>query len=241
MQSVRFFILSFALLPFLLVGADSNRASFEFDFSVSHELWEGDFTDYPENEEHFYDLEWGWKNLPYQLGSYTKGIYLSGNNHSDDLFMFIKRKLTGLQPSTLYEVTFDLTIATNVPPGLAGVGGSPGESVFYKVGASQSEPGKMLIDGFYYLSVDKGNQSQGGKYATVVGNLANPLVDPSDSNWALKTMSNRPGANVDQSTGIIVQTDESGSLWVFTGTDSAFESTSSYYITSISITVDPVQ
>ena len=84
----------------------------------------GDFADYPVGEESFYELSWGWDNLPAEVTvdgkeaskTLSKGLFLSGNNHSDDLFMFVKRKITGLDPNTAYSVQFSVLIESNVAP-----------------------------------------------------------------------------------------------------------------------------
>ena len=64
----------------------------------------------------------------------------SGNSHSDDLLMFVKRKLTGLTPNQTYQATFDIQIATNTADDCVGVGGSPGENVYIKAGMTENEP-----------------------------------------------------------------------------------------------------
>ena len=118
-----------------------------------------------------------------------KGLYLSGINRSDDLFMFVRTPLAGLRPDTYYAATFSVLIESITPPGLVGVGGAPGESVFIKAGASTVKPRKVTRDGsFYVLNVDKGNQSSEGDNAVVIGDLANPLVDPALPRWHPKLL-----------------------------------------------------
>jgi len=202
----------------------------KFTFEASSQQWVGDFTDYPEGQEQFFQLAWGWENLPASQAGFKKGIFLAGNNHSDDLFMFIKTPVTGLIPNTTYAVTISVNFASNVPEGLSGIGGSPGESVYFKVGASTEEPKKIMRKGSYILNVDKGNQARGGKNAVVVGNLANPLVNPEQPQFAPKQV-----GNTDEP--IVVQSDETGKIWVFVGTDSGFEGTSKYYIGDVDITL----
>jgi hypothetical protein len=105
---------------------------------------------------------------------------LQGTNRSDDLFLYMTRQLDaadGILPNTSYQLAFKITLASNAPSGLMGVGGSPAESVFLKAGGSSSEPQKV-VDQYNYvrLNVDKGNQGQGGNAATVAGNIANGLA-----------------------------------------------------------------
>ncbi len=233
-KSFKPFLVALMMLPLLYLKADPSDTTFEFNFSKDHQGWIADFSDYPVGAETFFELAWGWENLPNKIplsvspgdpSKFTKGLYLSGNNHSDDLFMFIKHQIKGLKPNTLYQVAFDAILASRVPMDAVGIGGSPGESVFVKIGASTEEPNKVAIEGHYFLNVDKGNQSTGGKNAVVIGDLANPLVDPENPQYLPKPFI--PGIPLE------VQTDEKGQLWVFFGTDSGFEGTSKFYILSI--------
>lgn len=210
------------LICFLILTVISTfpltAKSYEFSFSEGHDGWVGDYTDYPVGGETFYELAWGWE---------SKGMFLSGNNHSDDLFMFIRRQIGGLKPDTRYALRFQIVLETNVPPGMHGIGGSPGESVYVKVGASLKRPEKVAKDSFYYLSVDKGNQSGSGKNAVVVGDLANPLVDPERLNFAPKHFQNEISLNI--------KTDKNGKIWIFVGTDSGFEGISKFYISKVDV------
>ena len=112
----------------------------EFDFSSSDQGFASGFADLPEGyDPALYNLVADHRNLPAELGG-GKGLFISGANRSADLWMFWKKKITGLQPNTEYQVVLDLEIASNVAVGMTGVGGAPGESVYVKAGASQAEP-----------------------------------------------------------------------------------------------------
>lgn len=227
-------LLALVQLFFSFSLISSETLNFDFTFSTSNDGWVGDFADYEVGQESFFELAWGWSNIPQNLPpeDQLKGMFLSGNNHSDDLFMFIKRQINGLKPNTCYELTFLVNIQDNIPPGQFGIGGSPGESVFFKVGASKIEPEKVAKGPIYRLNVDKGNQSQGGKNAIVVGNLANPLVDPDNPQYEPKSFMNE--------IPLKVRTDHLGRLWLFVGTDSGFEGSTIYYIDHISVSAKPI-
>jgi hypothetical protein len=145
--------------------------------------------------------------------------------------MFWKKKLTGLQPSTEYQVVLDVEMASNAAPGLVGVGGAPGENVYVKAGASQAEP---LVapdaQGQLRLTVDKANQAASGSAAAVLGNVAKEN-DDSDQ-YAIIHRNNR---SVQQS----ATTSADGSLWIFFGTDSGFESTTAVYYTRAAVVLTP--
>jgi hypothetical protein len=210
-----------------------NTSQYIFDFSKNNQDWQGEFSDYDSGQESFFELAWGWSSLPKEIvtadgKTLSKGIFLSGNNHSDDLFMFIRRRLSGLQPNANYDVIFTVTIENSVPPALIGVGGSPGESIYFKVGGSKIKPDKKEREGFYHLNVDKGDQGNGGKNAIIIGDLANPLVEPSNPQFEPKILTNG-------NEPLRIKTDKEGNAWIFVGTDSAFEGLTLYYIAEISI------
>lgn len=224
-------------MPFLFLAASFFKAEaqesqkFNFNFETGTQGWEGDFADYPVGEEGFFELSWGWSNLPKPLPNNVKGIFLTGVNRSDDLLMFIKKQIKGLARNAIYDLTFKITIENNIPPGQFGIGGSPGESVFFKVGASRREPIKVPtqtpLGKFYRLNIDVGSQSQGGKNAIVIGNLANPLVDPMNPTFEPKVLTNTEPFRA--------KTDSQGRLWLFVGTDSGFEGRTLYYIADVCV------
>lgn len=204
---------------------NNNGETYTWDFSEDTEGWIGDFADYPAGEEENYALEFGYSNLPEPLDDSQGALKLSGRNHSDDLFMMVKKELTGLIPNKEYEIDFEVEFATNVADGMFGIGGSPGESVYIKAGATTEEPEKQEDElGWYRLDIDKGNQAEGGEDMVVIGNFANGT----DENvYTLKTLST--------STPITVTTGSEGSLWLLFGTDSGFEGETTIYITSIQV------
>lgn len=195
----------------------------QFDFSESDYGWSGDFADYPVTDSIDYGLYFGYDFLPANLGG-TKGLKISGTNYSDDLFMFVKKKIGGLEPYTPYELAFQIKFATNAPKEQFGVGGSPGESVYLKAGAAPTEPSKVAINGYYRMNIDKGNQLSGGEHMTLVGNVASP--SPNDG---YNVVERNNGAS------FTVTTNANGELWLIVGTDSGFEGTTTLYYTSITV------
>ncbi|MBA3238199.1 MAG: hypothetical protein H0T62_07635 [Parachlamydiaceae bacterium] len=221
------FFLILVLTPLFSLSSLKANTDFNYNFSKGHDGWVADFADYPIGEEAFFELNWGWANLPHPLHENHKGMFLSGNNHSDDLLMFIKRQVDGLKPNTEYDLMFTVTIESNVPVGQMGVGGSPGESVFFKVGASAQEPIKQIEGNYYRLNIDIGSQSNGGNDGIVIGDLANPAVNLKDLSYMPKEMYSPQSFKS--------MTDDNGRLWLLVGTDSGFEATSHYYIAKISV------
>ena len=195
------------------------------NFQTDADGWEADFADYPKDEEAFYELEHEISALPEPLDGGKKSLKQSGNNHSDDLFMFIKRKITDLEPNREYELFFSLEFASNAPEGSFGVGGSPASSVYIKAGASQEEPVKVIdASESYIMNIDKGNQATEGKDMINLGDFSNGTES---NTYKLKTLKNTKP--------FISKADENGDLWVVFGVDSGFEATTTIYYSNISI------
>lgn len=155
------------------------------------------------------------------------GLYSAGKNRSDDLFLYVTKRVVGLEPSSRYRFDFDLRILTDVASGCVGVGGSPGESVTVKAGASAIEPKTVETSGEFEMNVDKGNQTQSGDDALAIGDLANSRTDCADGPFEEKTLSS--------TNPLTVETDAEGGLWIFFGIDSGFEAGSELYYVDATI------
>lgn len=212
-----------------------------YDFRNGARGWEAGFADYPPATDNgFFELKAEIRALPPELGINGTGFYIQGNNHSDDLFMFLKRRLSsedGILPGQTYEITFKVVFASAAQTGCFGIGGSPGDSVFMKAGASPAEPRALLSDprGFSWLrmNVDKSNQAQSGIAASVVSNVANG--HPCDPFFMQYLSVER----VHQHTSL-VNANSKGELWLLVGTDSGFEGTTAIYYQRIDVTVAPI-
>ena len=195
-------------------------------FTANMNGWEGEYTDYGTPQEGIIMFKFEYVGLPKPLNETQKAIRLYGENRSDDLFMFIRKKLTNLSPNSTYNLLFEIELASPYPAKSIGVGGSPASSVYLKAGASATKPIKIKDGDFYNLNLDKGNQAQSGKDLVVIGNMAN-------------------GKEVEEYTLIqrsnvgklfTVKTDAKGEVWLIIGTDSGFEGNQFIYYTRIKVT-----
>jgi hypothetical protein len=218
------------LISFVSCSTSSDNddsLSYIFDFSESTEDWTAGFADYPVGEEDFYNLRVNWLSLPAPLDTTRRAFQISGDNRSDDLFMFIKRNIDGLTPGANYLLNIDIELASDSPEDALGIGGGPGTSVFLKAGAAAEEPVPIITeqagfeDGYYRMNIDRGNQSQGGDDMPVVGDVAH---NNENFEYALinRTLNN-----------FRVQANGSGEIWLVIGTDSGFEGTTTLYYTAI--------
>jgi hypothetical protein len=230
-----------------LTSAQGTRCNGEEEFAELRSFafergtlgFEALFADRPPGEDEFYELDYVYEALPAPLAM-RRGVRLSGNNHSDDLAMLVKREVGGLMPDTLYRLELELELASNVPAGCAGVGGSPGEGVYLKLGATTQEPMALSSqapgdNGWLRLNFDFGQQSQSGTEAKVVGILSNSYsCDASpEAPWELKTLSTRGQS-------LRARSDSQGALWVVAGSDSAFEGRTDWYLTALRVRLEPV-
>ena len=200
-----------------------------FDFSREQGDWVVEFSDFPANPQDStdYELISAYTDRPANLGANQKSIMISGNNHSDDLFMFMKRKITGLSPNTDYAIVFDVELASNARKGSFGAGGAPGESVYLKAGAIGMEPKSVIDHEQHVLNVDKGNQSTSGESTVTLGDIAIP--DYTDQ-YALITRTNSGSQSP-----FIARANSKGELWLIVGTDSGFEGVTTVYYTRVNV------
>ncbi len=209
---------------------DPGSLVHHFDFSEDYDGWTGDFADYPVIDSEFYGLEFGRAALPEPLDTGKYALMITGNNHSDDLFMFIKRKITGLQPNKTYRLQIDIGFASEAPTNAIGIGGAPAESVFLKAGATLAEPRKVAKDGFYEINIDKSNQAVPGADMDTIGHIG---VSDTTSQFTLISRTNAGHP-------FTISTDDSGSVWVCIGTDSGFEGTTTLYYNTIDLKFDNI-
>lgn len=197
-----------------------TEKTFHYNFANGSSGWSADFAEYPAGQEEFYELGYNFARLPRYLATDRFALQLVGNNHSDDLCMFLRRKVTGLKPNTDYQVSFKISISSNAPKGSTGVGGAPGESVFVKAGVSRLRP--AADPNSRLLNIDKGNQAVDGIDAIALGHIgvSTPVEAPKYCFKVLRN-NNKP---------FRFRTGNSGEAWLFFATDSGFEGTSRVYV-----------
>ncbi|MFD1143981.1 hypothetical protein ACFQ4C_22845 [Larkinella insperata] len=197
------------------------------DFKTSTDGWTAEITDYSTEQDALIEFQSGLKALPAPLDSTKKAFMISSHNRSDDLFMFVKRKVTGLRPNQTYKVTFDIELASQYATNSLGIGGSPGNSVFLKAGASATEPKKIKEGNEYRLSIDKGNQAEGSDAVPVLGNIG--AGEDVTQYKLIQRSTQQP---------ITIKANDAGELWLLVGTDSGFEGLTTLYYNRIKAVVE---
>ncbi|MBK9982835.1 MAG: T9SS type A sorting domain-containing protein [Saprospiraceae bacterium] len=200
--------------------------TYTYDFSLGDQQFEGGVSDFSVIQSQQHQYTFSNQTLPFPLDTLRRAQYMSGVNPSDDLFMYMKRRITGLQPNATYQVTFAVEFASIYPTNAIGVGGAPGEGVTMKAGLTLIEPDTIIIDQaepYVAMNIDKGNQSIPGVDMDTIGHVG---VADTTSVYAIKTNNNF-------SHPFTFKTDGSGEAWFIIGTDSGFEATTSLYFTSV--------
>lgn len=204
---------------------ENTAGAIKFDFENGDEAFVSIFADYPcgEGAEEFYELKHSLEDNPVKGNG--KSLFISGNNHSDDLFMGYYKRLDGFEAGEKYVFSVKFEIATDVSGNMMGVGGAPGESVFVKCGLTSAEPKKVIKDDANYrLNIDAGVQGNGGKDMIVVGNIAK------------QDEQNFNGYDINRyELDFSAITDKNGSVYLVIGTDSGFEATTHYFIDNIEL------
>ncbi len=202
----------------------------EFSFEKDTEGWTGGLAEYSKTLDSA-TIEFAFKRsaLPKAIDTTKNGLMIQSHNRSDDMFMFLKRKVSGLEPNRVYGVTFEIDLGTSYPANSVGTGGSPGSSVYLKAGASPKEPMSVLENDFYKFNLDKGQQAEGGKELVLLGNVAN----------GLETEAYKIVKRDNLSKSVEVLTDAKGVMWLCIGTDSGFEGLTRLYYDKIRVTLTP--
>lgn len=196
----------------------------DFVLTADAQGWEAGFADYSPAQKDILELDSGIRP--------GLGFFMSGVNRSDDLFMFITKKVN-VHPNQRYEVSFRIVMSSQAGTECAGIGGSPGLSVYVKAGAWHYKPEVVLAaDDHYRVNVDIGSQSEGGAAATVAGDIANGSSNCSDD---------APFITIERTHrhSFIVQSNAAGEIWLIVGTDSGFEGRTSLYYRQIYATLVP--
>jgi hypothetical protein len=233
-------LLVICLLALHLAGCGRSAPSGKvaFDFRDGAQGWQAGFADYPPGQEQFFQLQAGIRELPAGIEPSGMGYFISGSNHSDDLYMFLKRKLgqaEGVRPNTTYRLAFKLVFASNAPGGCLGVGGSPGEGVTLKAGGADIEPTPVLQADMYRMNVEIGDQTQGGPAGSVVGNIANGL----DCDEAAQQGMPYVSQTREHTSEFPITSGPNGELWLLVGTDSGFEAVTALYYQRIEVELIP--
>ena len=197
------------------------------DFNDGKDGWQADFSEYHADHVASYELEEGLETLPAPLDEQQQAYRISAMNRSDDLFMYLTRKITDLQPLTTYKSQITVSVASNARSGGVGAGGAPGEAVGLGIGLTAVEPvSSPDEDQFHRMNIDKIQQCcTDGEDMIVIGDVANGLDE-------------YVFTRIERSGEFTARSNDKGEIWVIIGTDSGFEGKTELYYTQIDVILE---
>lgn len=210
------------IIMLLLLISSVQAATLTYDFNQGSLGWSAHFADYPSGDEEFFELDSGVRNLPPEISTTRKGFLLSGNNHSDDLYMYLTKEFDA-EPGATYTVKFRVTFDSNAPSNCIGTGGAPGEGVSMLGNVLNTEP-ETFIDELNHIRTRF-------SHGSFISNLANGIeCEDSKDEYVSLTRT--------QTTTKRIRAPKSGKLWFVIGTDSGFESKTALYYEKIEVLID---
>jgi hypothetical protein len=145
-------------------------------------------------------------------------LMLSCNNESGDLFMFIKKKVSGLHPNKTYSLVFSVDVASNTVDG---------NGILLKAGASFVEPQKVIHNERYELNLDKGENTKSGTDLFLLGLLDTP---PDHAGYLYSTLDNALAPR-----RFTVQTNNLGEMWLIVGIETSAPGVNTIYFQQIRV------
>ncbi len=204
-----------------------------FDFATGPHGWMPAFCDYPVGEEDAHELLAGSSRLPDPLDQSRRALVISGNNVGEDLFMYYRRKIGGLEPGRDYLISFTLEIAADAPSGcIDACGKYPGGPALL-AGASQEEPEPIKVEGWHRFPLEKGRPAWDEQTVALLGQASAGHMDCSD-NAPYEIRRFRTGIRRVKATA-----SPTGELWLFFGTDSRVPETTKLYYTRLTLGLTP--
>jgi hypothetical protein len=210
-------------------GDTHTIQTLNFDFNVVREGWVAGAADYAESQAAAVGAFGAVQLLPAPLVTTQNALYLRGTNVGGDLFLFQKRRFTGLGSLVTYTVSMQVEFATSYQ---AGCTTGPGTLTYLKAGLSDVEPLTATDgQGVVRMLVDKGAGAAAGDFLQL-GDIRNTLSGcAAPGTFGL----HKSGLKVQPTT---LTTDVDGGFWVFIGTQSSFAGQHEIYITGMKIVLE---
>jgi hypothetical protein len=179
------------------------------EFEKGTEGWIGDYALYNQSDTSKIAFVMEQDSLPSTIDSLKYSLRMEGTNSGDSIFLFIKKKVPGLNPEKTYKVSFDITIGTNYPD----LPNATGKKISLKAGASPNEPVKVLTNKYYNVSIKKGLWNVDGAEMAILGDVVNtsgrPVYQLVNRNSSSKNITVKPNAE--------------GTIWLCIGEDTRFK------------------
>jgi hypothetical protein len=198
-----------------------NIFSESYDFTLSPWGWEAGYTGYPVSEtpegDTIYNFETDYTDSPFSEGD-GMALRLTCNNESGEIFMYVKKKVSGLHPNTTYSIVYSIGVLSEAVLG---------DGVMLKAGASFVEPQKVIHDGHYELNLDKGDYQESGGNLVLLGELGGPF---DGAGYLYNSFSNASAPR-----RFTAKTNNIGELWLIVGTESRVPGINTVYYSEVQV------
>ncbi len=223
-------VICLTLIFFVAVSACTKRPDplpirfIEDKFETGNDDWAGDFAFYKKDQDAAVGFALKQELLPQDLKSVFHGLKIQGNNSGDSLFIFIKKKISDLDPAKTYKVAYEVDLVTNFPD----TTNASGRQIYFKAGASTQEPKKTLnTSNVYSVSIKNGAVAKNGTEMLLLGNTGNGI-----DSTAYKAIT-RSNANL----AVEVKPNAAGEIWLCAGFNTKYKGQLTLYFDRIYVAV----
>jgi len=186
-------------------------------FAEDAEGWEAQFSEYEPGLEDSLKLSFAHDNFmaTESIGEVT-AVVQSGYATNSDLFMYIKRQISGFKPNTPYTVVFKLELFAQLNEDFSGDLTDDHNGSFLKASVYTEEPDTLIVDDddnpgkkIVITNFEKGNDRTTGPNMAMIGKLEHTSVDEAP----LLLIGSSEGDD------LLGTTDSEGKMWMMIGVD----------------------
>ncbi len=207
--------------PFILfcvITLNSFAQSVNTTFSMDNEGWQPAYSGYPAQGEEGYELNIERNAIPTPFSG-RNGMFFSGKNYSNRLFLFVKKEITGLEANTAYSIIFNMSIISEINPDPGA-----GDRIFVKVGAMTDRP-ITTQTGMVANNIKMGERGKSGRDMFMLGVVEKAKNTPGWGNQILHNY-HQP---------LMVNTDNRGRLWLIVGFEPEMVEMPPFYLSSVRV------
>jgi hypothetical protein len=186
-------------------------------FTEDAEGWEAQFSEYEPGLENSLKLSFTHDKFmaTESIGEVT-AVVQSGYAANSDLFMYIKRQISGFKPNTSYSVVFTLELFAQLNEDFSGDLSDNNNGSFLKAAVYTEEPDTLTVDDIVnpgkkivITNFNKGDDRTTGPNMALIGKLEHTSVDESP----LLLIGTSEGDD------LLGTTDNDGKMWMMIGVD----------------------
>jgi hypothetical protein len=195
-------------------------------FQTTKDGWKAEFSEYSSLTDTLsMDTAAAVTRLPIGLDTSQYSYRIYTRNAKDNMFVYLKKKVTGFTPNATYNLVFDIAFGSKFPKDDSP--GAPWNLVYLKAGASPKEPKSTLTNKVYRFNLNKGAVAQAGTDVALATDVANGI---SQRKYALVRHSNADKP-------FSVTANQQGEIWLFVGTDMNYKDSTTFYYDRITATI----